>query len=448
MLVFFNQGNGMPIELRFTGLHFRMVVRDGRCDRDKWAIARQVRCANKRRNNTVCFPSALGNGTVHSLNNCQVNNRAGIYSYISQTNRLGETMNQETLMVSCPIDNSKNEISEEIICKNRDCREDLSSLGRLTELPYAFFNDGLRLAKEGKLQDALVKLAVAAELKRDYTKPYMIMGKIYAQKGMYAGAIECWQKVLAVTPRDEKARKAIDKVKEIMDHSARMAEGITNVSSDTTLELNMNHPLESSSKRLFFSIGVAIPFGILIICLSALLWKVFDSQHQQISVLQDHLAIIEEKADSDMKRLSCEIQAIQSLVLQSTRSMENSAAAIQEKFAATKATDDRLPSQLVIGTGVVPPVNSQEKLQIETMPKIEGSPATVHGTLPETKSTVDVKSDRFEYIVAKGDTLWTIAQWFLSSPEKWQELLKANGDNLPFGPQKLSIGQKIIIPKN
>ena len=331
-------------------------------------------------------------------------------------------MDKAIATVSCPIDNSKNELSGKIICKHPDCGEDLSALGRLTELAYAYFNQGLKLASEGRFQDALEKMAVAAELKKDYSKPHLVMGNIYAQKGMHTEAIECWQKVLTVNHGDEKARKAIAKAKEIMDHSARMQEGITNVSSDTTPEMNTKLPAEAPSKRSGFSIGVAISFGILVICFSTLLWKIFNAQHQQISVLQDHLAIIGQKADLDMKRLSDEIQAIQSLVQQSTRSMENSAAAIQEKFAATKATDDRQPSQSVIGTGP--------------------------GPLPETKFTVAVKSDRFEYIVAKGDTLWSIAQRFLSSPEKWQELLKANADNLPFGPQKLSIGQKIIIPNN
>ena len=49
-----------------------------------------------------------------------------------------------------------------------------------------------------------------------------------------------------------------------------------------------------------------------------------------------------------------------------------------------------------------------------------------------------------EYIVKEGDTLAKIAERFLGTQEKWQEIARANHlDN----PDKLDVGHRLIIPE-
>ncbi|MBX2848595.1 MAG: peptidoglycan-binding protein LysM [Acidiferrobacterales bacterium] len=50
------------------------------------------------------------------------------------------------------------------------------------------------------------------------------------------------------------------------------------------------------------------------------------------------------------------------------------------------------------------------------------------------------------YVIQKGDTLWAIAAKFLGNGSKYPEIFEANREVIE-DPDKIFVGQKIIIPK-
>ena len=50
------------------------------------------------------------------------------------------------------------------------------------------------------------------------------------------------------------------------------------------------------------------------------------------------------------------------------------------------------------------------------------------------------------YVIQKGDTLWAIASKFLGNGSKYPEIFEANREVIE-DPDKIFVGQKIIIPK-
>lgn len=69
---------------------------------------------------------------------------------------------------------------------------------------------------------------------------------------------------------------------------------------------------------------------------------------------------------------------------------------------------------------------------------------TAQDTRPEPLETSpETEAPRF-HVVRKDDTLWSMAKEYLGSGKRWKEISEANGG---LDPQKLMVGQKIIIPQ-
>ena len=63
-----------------------------------------------------------------------------------------------------------------------------------------------------------------------------------------------------------------------------------------------------------------------------------------------------------------------------------------------------------------------------------------------TESKVDMQNDSEgmqQYVVKRGDTLAEIAEKFLGSQAKWQEIAEANHLN---NPNELNVGDRLLIP--
>ncbi len=67
----------------------------------------------------------------------------------------------------------------------------------------------------------------------------------------------------------------------------------------------------------------------------------------------------------------------------------------------------------------------------------------------ENEVVADIKAERSDiygvYEVKPGDTLSKIAKMFLGDPNRYQEIFKANSDQLT-DPNKIQVGQKLKIP--
>ena len=57
----------------------------------------------------------------------------------------------------------------------------------------------------------------------------------------------------------------------------------------------------------------------------------------------------------------------------------------------------------------------------------------------------ETKISTKEYTIQIGDTFWKIAEKELGSGSRWQSIYELNRNKIK-GPNKLKVGQKIIIP--
>jgi len=71
--------------------------------------------------------------------------------------------------------------------------------------------------------------------------------------------------------------------------------------------------------------------------------------------------------------------------------------------------------------------------------RIDGNSKKIEKVESETKISTK------EYIIQIGDTFWKIAEKELGSGHRWQSIYELNKDKIK-GPNKLKVGQKIIIP--
>lgn len=200
-------------------------------------------------------------------------------------------------MINCPVCNTKNELSKKTICS--ECGEDLTSLGRLMELPLHYYNEGLRLAKEKKWDDAIVKLSVASEMKKGYAEPLLVMGKVYAQKEMYNEAIGCWQRVLEVEPDNANAQKAIEKARELMENAK---------TNDLKAEPELTRQIQRISPLLKLAPALAGLIAVLLLSSTAFLWHNLEKQNSRISELNSQLSGLRVKTNGDLSSLSVQIR--------------------------------------------------------------------------------------------------------------------------------------------
>jgi nucleoid-associated protein YgaU len=123
---------------------------------------------------------------------------------------------------------------------------------------------------------------------------------------------------------------------------------------------------------------------------------------------------------------------------------------INKIMSANKIKD---PTKLVVG----------KKL---TIPALPAGPAKLVATNPETFTTVDSTAPKSEvkaavadvkpetkpaagtkeYVVVKGDSLWTISAKTLGNGNRYKEILKLNSQKLGKDGSKLSLGMKLQIP--
>lgn len=95
----------------------------------------------------------------------------------------------------------------------QQCDVDLGPLLLVDGLAPAYYNQGLRFAREGKVTQAMEQLHMALSFNPLHTDTLVVMGKLYAQQTRYNQAVSCWQQALTIDPNNAKAWAGIRKVK-------------------------------------------------------------------------------------------------------------------------------------------------------------------------------------------------------------------------------------------
>jgi hypothetical protein len=62
---------------------------------------------------------------------------------------------------------------------------------------------------------------------------------------------------------------------------------------------------------------------------------------------------------------------------------------------------------------------------------------------PETPTNSVITAETTEYVIKAGDTLWSIAKAKYGNGKEWIKIIEANKGLVP---EKLKVGQKIILP--
>ena len=114
-------------------------------------------------------------------------------------------------MLDCPVCPKTN--IEDSKCPQ--CKTDLTPLLRLRELPETYYTEGVTLAEQGQLDEAIEKFSTAISLNPHSAAPYVALGNIYVRKDLFDEAIFQYQRALEINPENSDAKKAIKDVLKI-----------------------------------------------------------------------------------------------------------------------------------------------------------------------------------------------------------------------------------------
>lgn len=168
-------------------------------------------------------------------------------------------------MLPCPIPNCghNNEIDATVCAK---CGEDLTSFAKLYFLPAYYYNQGLKAAQNGQLDEAIKNLQVSVSLDPSEIDTLVVLGKVSAINGNYERAIEYWQQALEINPNNSEANLCIEKAAKILDEIPQISEKTTepfelsygNMLREITTQIKEIQKTQDGQNKQLKEIGVQI----------------------------------------------------------------------------------------------------------------------------------------------------------------------------------------------
>ena len=104
------------------------------------------------------------------------------------------------------------------------CHEDLAGLARLEYAPAIYFNEGLALAREGKLQDARVKLQMSIASNATFAPAHRLLAGVSAQEGRWEDARADVSRALALEPDNARTEELARAIESLANDAARAAQ--------------------------------------------------------------------------------------------------------------------------------------------------------------------------------------------------------------------------------
>jgi tetratricopeptide (TPR) repeat protein len=122
-------------------------------------------------------------------------------------------MEQETLL-TCPY--CQAEVPPDLaICP--ECHEDLSALIRLRYGHAIDYNEALAAAREGDLDEAMIKARMALGARPDFVPAYVLLAKVHAKKDEWSKAQQVVRRALETAPGDEELRGFAEKLMALVE---------------------------------------------------------------------------------------------------------------------------------------------------------------------------------------------------------------------------------------
>ena len=97
--------------------------------------------------------------------------------------------------MNCPVCPYQEVPGDALECPS--CGTDVAAVRRVRELPFAILNDGIRLAKQRKINSAMALFQAAAALPQTRGRSLILLGKCEAQKGHLRAALKHWKAAAA-----------------------------------------------------------------------------------------------------------------------------------------------------------------------------------------------------------------------------------------------------------
>jgi tetratricopeptide (TPR) repeat protein len=116
-------------------------------------------------------------------------------------------------MVNCPCGFGKNLTRDQKNCPV--CGTDLTPLHFLEEIPEIYYREGIRILEQGEVDKAIEMLMTSILLNYNSSAPYVVLGDIFTQKGLYGEAIRKYDKALEIDPSNEEAKRKKDEAEKL-----------------------------------------------------------------------------------------------------------------------------------------------------------------------------------------------------------------------------------------
>ncbi|MBC7237710.1 MAG: tetratricopeptide repeat protein [Chloroflexi bacterium] len=154
------------------------------------------------------------------------------------------------------------------------CHEDLAGLARLEYAPAIYYNEGLALAREGRLEEARDKLIVSTTLDDSFLPAQVLLAKVYARQENWPRAHEAILRALQLAPDDETVRELAAQIDQLAgeDQARRLRQerAAAEARQPQTADVLRHAPSVPSSLRELLG---AFGLGMIAAALLGLVWR-------------------------------------------------------------------------------------------------------------------------------------------------------------------------------
>jgi nucleoid-associated protein YgaU len=275
------------------------------------------------------------------------------------------------------------------------CGTDLKPLLRLGELSHLYYDEGLKLIDENKLDDAVEVLSTAASINSKTAEPYVALAKVYQQRGLLQAALTQLEKALTIAPQNEKIHAA---KKSIETELQRQSAG---------------HVEEKKKSRLQRRLLIAAPVVAFLLGLSfiPIIWPAKEAP---------------KPPDVNFAVLSAELQ--KTLAEEPALAGLNLQVAVSDNMfkISCKAASNEQQQLLFTRAQAVLRAHRLSALGLQIVPAV-------------------AENVTVEYLVLAGDSFSKISKRFYGTMEKWKEIHQANREQIT-DPNRLEVNQKLKVP--
>ena len=345
------------------------------------------------------------------------------------------------------------------------CGLDLKSLSKMKQLADFYYNEALELAGKGKEKEAVEKLSSAISIQPNDLEAHLFIGRLYARNREYSLAMEHFKNVKKIEPKHISASRYIEKIEKLIKRK-REDEELKHPPPPRKEKFPENSKpvgIKTSSLAMILVVFIITFLGGFslkgIIAGSpvtempaegmekkALKTTPLNTGHplpveapgenvKSILPTQTKLTVKEpiqiDKAEISLKKAesTTEVPDMIPEVLKRLKTV---------KFLSRCCIEAMQNKNVIILKGkVLTAYQVQEAVRVIK---------NIDGVVYVDSSGITAELEEpfgYCYFVKEDDTLWDLSRYYYGNPKYWVKIYRANPH---INPEKLVIGQKVILP--